>query len=451
MTDTAGIRFAYGFGPAHPPVPVRRLLNDLKKPDDMVSRFPVMTTSQALREGQAFRKAGKAAQAGDAAAQARYETLRMSLRNAVTSGLRSSVARMLDTQAPLRERLVWFWADHFTAAPDNLVLRAGAVSYVDEAIRPYVTGYFADMLKAVVRQPAMLSYLDQAVSFGPASPLAARTGRGLNENFARELLELHTMGAGSGYTQQDVRAAAELLTGLTVNPKTGFVFRPAGAQPGAETVLGRSYGSDKRARPGDIDAFLDDLAARPETARHIARKLAVHFVADTPPGSLVADLAESYSASGGNLMAVTRTLAEHPQTASAPLRKVRQPLEFIVSALRAFGLTGAQISTLPARDMRRMLVRPLAQMGQPFMRPPGPDGWPEAPSHWITPQGLAARISWSRALTGRLEDSVSDPRQFLEQVLPGIAGPDLRFAVPAAETRAEGITMVLVSSEFNRR
>lgn len=445
------IRFGYGPGPEAAPATPTDLLAGLSAPDRAASRYPVGSLAEALVLGQTLRLANRDAEAGVAGAEGRYDTARAELRRMAGLGIRAAFARIADTSSALRERLMWFWADHFTAHGTNLATRAVAPSYVDEAIRPHVTGRFGDMLRAVVRHPMMLFYLDQHVSVGPTSPAAARTGRGLNENLARELLELHTLGVGGGYVQADVRAAAELLTGLGIDPAQGFVFRPLAAEPGPETILGRSYGTGSAARLADIDAFLDDLALTPQTARHLASKLATHFVADAPPGELVEDLAQVYAATGGDLMALTQALVSHPLAARPVLAKVRPPMEFVGAAIVALGLTGDEIWAMPPADLRRFLAQPLAAMGQPFLRASGPDGWPEDAASWITPQALATRISWAAAVSDRLGPRAGDPRALLERTLGGLAGDALRFAVSAAETRAEGVALLLASAEFNRR
>ncbi|MEM8699790.1 MAG: DUF1800 family protein, partial [Pseudomonadota bacterium] len=175
------------------------------------------------------------------------------------------------------ERLASFWADHFSVTGKSLNRVLFVPAFEVEAIRPHIMGNFADMLVAVTRHPVMLDYLDQRVSVGPNSRAGRRREQGLNENLAREILELHTMGVGSSYAQADVRELAELLTGYTYHGETGaFRFVENRAEPGAETVLGRTYGRGKP-DPGEAEQALRDIAAHPETHRHLARKLAVHF------------------------------------------------------------------------------------------------------------------------------------------------------------------------------
>ncbi len=195
--------------------------------------------------------------------------------------MRTTFQRAIASRTGFRERLVAFWTDHFTVAANGPVLSALVPDLVENAIRPHVGGRFGDMLEAVTLHPAMLIYLNQVQSAGPNSVAGKRRGKGLNENLAREVLELHTLGVGAGYTQDDVRQLAELLTGLSVD-KSGFTFRSRIAEPGAEVVLGKRYGGGE-ASLGDIRAVLADIAVHPDTARHLARKLIVHFVGGEVP------------------------------------------------------------------------------------------------------------------------------------------------------------------------
>jgi len=445
------IKFGYGIGPSAGDIAHEDLLPGLLKRDRLVTQYPSLELTAALELGRAYQRTNRDRRQNVDGAEEAFNTARSDLHKAQLDGLRTALIRILESDAPLRERLTWFWTNHFTIAPQSPLIRATTLDYVDTAIRPNLTRSFSDMLKAVIRHPAMLVYLDQFRSVGPGSPLAEKTGRGLNENLARELLELHTMGAGSGYTQADVRAAAELLTGLWVFHKGGFGFRPNAAHPGPETVLGQSYGDDGPARLSDIDGFLEDLAMRPETADHLARKLVVHFMSDTPDPEYVADISSVYQDTGGNLKEVTRALLDHPKSKDTRLNKVKTPFEFIASALLAFGLRAQDLRDASDKDLRALVWRPLSQMGQPFMRANGPDGWPEAQGYWITPQGLARRISWGVRITQRLGARVTDPREFLDQTLGAVAGDKLRFAVSAAETHHDGIALVLASAEFNRR
>lgn len=449
--ESAAARF--GFGPVggrfHDPQGYRVAPGDAADP---LGRY---TTAAALAQVDALSEARRARNRGKAGAEAEFERIRAAIQRDFRDRAQVMIARAVDAgaagpAADFRERLVWFWTDHFAVAARRPRDRMLPVAFADEAIRPHVAGPFARLLRAATLHPAMLTYLDQTVSIGPGSRLGQRREAGLNENLARELLELHTLGAGSGYTQDDVRQLAELLTGLTTDRERGTIFDPRRAEPGAETVLGRRYGGDP-ARIEDIEALLDDLAADPRTARHIAAKLARHFVADDPDPAIAARLAAVWADTRGDLAAVANALAADPAVAAAPPAKVRRPFELVVAALRALGLDGAAVMALPGAAVQRRLIRALAGMGQPFLAPPGPNGFPEAEAAWITPQRLAARIDWAMTEPAALVRDLPDPREFalaaLGQGALGVVGA----AAAGAETRAEGVGLVLASPAFNRR
>ncbi len=431
--DRFAIRFGYGLPALSDPAA------PLAGPDRAVETWPGATLDEAGRVLRDYRAARKAKD--DAAIKAtRRKADALALK-----GAKATFARAIGSDDPVRERLVAFWADHFTTAPTNRIEVPLPGVLIDEAIRPHVTGRFADMLQAVITHPVMLIYLNQEASFGPTSPKGMRQKKGLNENLARELLELHTLGVGAGYAQTDVRALAELLTGLAVGPK-GFVFDARRAEPGAETVLGVRY-DGKGVAP--ILQALGDLAARPETAAHLARKLAVHFVADDPDPTLVAALEATWRDTDGDLLAVSSTLISHP--AAAIGAKARQPFDFLVAALHALGVGPQVIVALEPRQFKVMLLDPLEAMGQPFQRAPGPNGWPEREADWITPQGLAARITFAMQGPERLVRPLPDPRDFLRTALGDQADPALAWAVSAAESARDGVGLVLASPGFNRR
>lgn len=431
--DSFAIRFGYGL----PAAGIEPLLGH----DQAVSQWPGVALADFAPVLMAYRNARKA---GDETAQ---KAARRDADTLTLHGAKAAVMRAVGAKDAYRERLVAFWADHFSVAPMNRIEGALPDILVDNAIRPHVTGRFADMLKAVITHPAMLVYLNQEASFGPGSRKGQRQAKGLNENLARELLELHTLGVGAAYAQVDVRELAELLTGLAVGPE-GFLFDARRVEPGPETVLGVTYAGEGLA---PIQAVLEDLAARPETARHLARKLAVHFVSDTPDEALVLDLGAEFAKTGGDLRAVSLALAAHPAATEASAGKARQPFDFMMAALRALGVTPEDIASASPRDVKRLILDPLAAMGQPYRRPPGPDGWPESEAAWITPQGLAARIDWAMAAPERLVGKLPDPRDFLLTALAGRAGDALTWAVGAAESTRDGVGLVLASPEFNRR
>lgn len=425
------------------------LVAALSAPDALAAAFPRPGLGDALaffREGtKALRDVKK--NQNETTKQA-IEDAKRKVRLSHLASVQMAVARAVDATDGFRERLVRFWADHFTVRAKNRFQALFPGAFVDEAIRPNLAADFPTLLRAAVLHPAMLNYLDQSASVGPNSRIGKRQARGLNENLAREVIELHTLGVGSGYTQADVTQMAELLTGLTVSPEKGLVFRPDMAEPGAETVLGQVYDG---ARTAPIHAVLDDIALRPDTARHIARKLAVHFVADTPDPALVAAMADAFLATGGNLPAVYRAMFAQPAAWASPLVKARQPVDFLVAALRGLGVAGQDVAAMPTTEVGRAIYNPLAAMGQPWQQPRGPDGWPEADAFWITPQLLAARVTWAMREPARLRQTLPDPSAFAARVLGSAADGRTVWAAARAETLADGVGVVLASPGFNRR
>lgn len=452
MTTRKGIEaMRFGFGPKAGKLPALAPADQLNRNDPSPGRHPARSTAETLALHQGVRAKVRAMKAGTPEArELQREGARMHQAQALVH-LQVELARAIDAEDGYRERLVRFWSDHFTVRAKRQHERPLPTAFADEAIRPNLTAPFAQLLRAAVLHPAMLFFLDQTTSVGPESPFGQRRGSGLNENLARELLELHTLGVNGTYDQADVRQLAKLLTGLGVTNGDGMIFDPRRAQPGAETVLGRVYGSDRPARLEDVLAVLDDLATHPETASHLSRKLAVHFVSDTPTNAMVEDIAAIWVRSGGDLKAVSLALCTHPDAQSEVLAKARQPFDFVVAACRALDIDGAAIKALSARDLRRGFVAPLALMGQRWQEPGGPDGWEEATEHWITPQGLAARIDWAMRMPGRLRRKLPDARDFVDHALVDLAGPELRQLVARAEHNAEGVGLVLASPLFNRR
>lgn len=455
----AVIRFGSGLrprraGPAPPPVDAAALLAELAVPDPMPARFPVLSRAEAEALGVQVRPARRAAQAaktsGDPGPERAYRALQQQMRFANGRAAQMTLARAVDAGIGFRERLQQFWADHFATQARGAERGLMQQVYVEEAIRPHLAGRFPDMLKAAATHPMMLIYLDQTVSVGPNSK-AGRKGGGLNENLARETLELHTLGVGGSYGQADVRQLALLLTGLSWSYRNGWQFDAAKAEPGAETVLGEAYGGAVPADVSEIHAALEDLALHPDTGRHLARKLAVHFTSDDPDPGLVDSMAAAYAANGGALVPVYAAMLDHPAAWDSFGAKARQPFDFLAAALRALGVTGEQVASLNPGGVNNQLLGPLRAMGQPFAAPSGPDGWPEAASEWITPQGLAGRIEWAMKGPRHWAKPVPDPRRLLRAALDDAAGERLTWAVGRAETATEGAGLILASPDFNRR
>lgn len=356
--------------------------------------------------------------------------------------LTARTAAAIETETPFIERLVHFWSNHFTVSTAKPALYVAAVSYENEAIRPHVLGRFGAMLRAVVGHPAMLIYLDNAQSIGPDSRLGQRAERGLNENLAREVLELHTLGVDGGYHQADVRALAEILTGWSVaresEPDTGsFRYRPFIHQPGDKTLLGVTY--RENGQDEGIDA-LEALARHPSTARHVAMKLARHFIADDPPAASVDRLAETFQITDGDLGALAGVLVDLLDAIDDPLGKVRSPHDYIVAAMRAFD--GVEHSEKAVLSMRLL--------GQFPFNAPSPAGWPDRAEDWIGPDALMKRIDWAVAVGQRMPAFVNPVRIGQNTIWP-LASPESRFQVEAAPSVADGIALLLASPEFQRR
>ncbi|MDH3700753.1 MAG: DUF1800 domain-containing protein [Alphaproteobacteria bacterium] len=353
----------------------------------------------------------------------------------------------IDSEDPIRERLTVFWSNHFTVSARKPVLKALAGPFEREAIRPHVTGSFADMLLASTRHPAMLAYLDNLQSIGPNSPAGRRRNKGLNENLAREILELHTLGVNGGYGQPDVIALAKMLTGWSVGrgrrvTAGAFAFRAAAHEPGAKTFLGRRYGE---AGEEEAETALRAIARHPSTARHVAFKLARHFIADSPPERVVARLARVFLETEGDLAAMTRAVADADEAWADPLAKVKTPNDFVVSVMRAIGMR----MTRKDGDVRK-LIAPLRLMGQMPFRAPSPAGWPDEAAHWISPESVLKRAELSMMVARKIA-RVGNPEALLAETVGPVAGKALRRAVRAAPGRVDAIATILASSEFQRR
>jgi uncharacterized protein (DUF1800 family) len=360
------------------------------------------------------------------------------------------------SKTPLLERLVHFWANHFSVSVGKLGTQVTVGDHEFTAIRPHVLGRFGDMLEAATLHPAMLLYLDQFQSVGPNSPAQRRRAdrpnaqgpRGLNENLAREILELHTLGVHGGYTQADVTEFARALTGWTV-PGIGRADRfgeelPSGAmfvavahEPGARRVLGRSYpaGTADQAR-----AILRELALHPATARHVATKLARHFAGDTPPPSLVARLEADFLRTGGDLASLTRTLIEAPEAWEPAPVKFRTPFEWLVASLR---LTG--VESLPPRR----IVAALTQLGHVPWRAPSPAGYDDIAASWAGPDALLRRVE----LAGQIarDAAIEDVTARAEAAFPGALSDPTRTQIARAESGKQALALLLVSPEMLRR
>jgi len=349
----------------------------------------------------------------------------------------------LGAELGLVERLVWFWSNHFCVSADKGGVRSLCGAYEREAIRAHVLGRFADMLLAVESHPAMLVYLDNARSIGPDSVAGRNRGKGLNENLAREILELHTLGVRAGYTQDDVTSFAKVITGWTVfppkqNPERGgeFVFNPRMHEPGPQRVIGKSYA---QAGVEQGRAVLLDLARHPATAKHLAEKLARAFVVDAPPPALVERLARRFLDTDGDLRELTKTLVTAPEAWAAPRQKLKKPGEWIVAALRATGVTPPDI---------RPVLQAHNLLGEPLWRPSAPKGFPDDSAAWM--DGLAERLDIANQFARRVAPLV-DPEGAVDLALGPLASAETRQTVARAESRPQALALLLMAPEFLRR
>ena len=357
---------------------------------------------------------------------------------------RARIDAALRAEIGFVERLVWFWANHFCISADKGPgVRALAGAFEREAIRPHVLGRFADMLIAVETHPAMLRYLDNVRSIGPNSIVGRNRNAGLNENLAREILELHTLGVRSVYTQADVTSFARVITGWSVvpfqqDPQRGgeFVFNPRLHEPGAQSVIGRSY---RAAGMEQGLVVLRDLARHPATAKHVAQKIAIHFVSDTPPPAFVDRLAKRFLDTQGDLKELAKALVASTEAWDAPREKLKRPGEWIVGALRATGYAPPDV---------RPVVQAQNLLGEPLWRPPAPKGFSDATAAWM--DGLSQRLDIANQLSRRV-GSLVDPVDAIDMVLGPLASADTRRAVARAESRSQALTLLLMSPEFQRR
>ncbi len=358
------------------------------------------------------------------------------------------------TERPFVERVTQFWANHFAVSIDKQFLAGLAGSFEREAIRPRVLGSFSELLLAVESHPAMLLYLDNHLSVGPNSLAAQRGERrqaqrriGINENLAREIMELHTLGVGGGYTQTDVTAFAEVLTGWSIGDDRGrfaggvpgqFMFRSELHEPGAQGVLNTRYADTGI---GQGIAVLRDLARQQATARFIATKLVRHFVADDPPAAVVGRVAGAFTASEGDLPTVYRALFEASESWLQPLSKFKTPSDYIVSAYRGL--------SLPVEAGKGPLL-PFELLGQRTWAPGSPAGWPDRGADWDGASALIKRIEWADAVGARV-GSRRDAAQLAPQLLGANLSDATRTAVARAASAAQALTLLVASPEFMRR
>jgi uncharacterized protein (DUF1800 family) len=426
----AAIRFGLGVRLGEPP-PADPRAWLLAQTGPAAAPAPAVTAAAALQ-----------ARAEDTADRARDGAVPGAERRAqafIQDAMQAWARQRLLSATPFRDRLADFWMNHFTTSR-----RVGAASVLvgtleQEAIRPHLAGRFEDMLLAVVRHPAMLLYLDNASSVGPNSRFGSRSGRGLNENLAREVLELHTLSPAGGYTQGDVTQLARVLTGWSVEqrrPPLGFVFRAATHEPGGKAVLGRLFEEGEAAG----EAALRFLAVQPATHRHLAVKLARHFVADDPPPAAVRAIEGALRDTGGELGAAAQALVRLEAAWATPLAKLRTPQDFVLAACRGVALE-------PEREP--LVLQAMVALAQPLWAAPQPNGWPDQAASWAGPEALMRRAEWAYGLAARFPRL--EPRAVAEAVLGPLARAETAQAIARAGSVRDALTLLFASPEFQRR
>ncbi len=425
----------------------------------------------------------------------------------VTAQLQGAlVTRALVSERQLEEVLAGFWFNHFNVYSQKGAVRWMVPAYERDAIRPHVLGTFGDLVRATARHPAMLFYLDNWLSTRadlviPRGPNAGRAA-GLNENYARELMELHTLGVDGGYTQQDVTEVARAFTGWTIDrPREGggYLFRARAHDSGVKRVLGETIPAGGGEQDGE--RVIDILVRHPATARFISSKLARHFVSDEPPPALVERMAATFRTTGGDIRAVMTTLVSAPEfwSRDAYRAKIKTPFEVVTSAARALDVRLAPLTSatrvVAGRQRARAdtgggggleLAREVGRLGQPMYEAQPPTGYPDRAESWVNTGALLGRMNFALALahgrvggasvdlSGLLEgvdrtqpDHVLD--RLLAVVLHGAATPQTRAVLAAQlgspeitrttsddrvskDTDVEKLTaLVLGSPEFQRR
>jgi len=418
--------------------------------------------AQALELRRSVQAERKAVRDGDSALPpAQLQKVGQFLKPIYVSEVTARFGFAAGTDRPFLERLTQFWANHFAVSIDKQLLAGVAGSFEREAIRPHVLGNFSDLLLAAETHPAMLLYLDNHLSVGPNSQAARRREQrgterriGINENLAREILELHTLGVEGGYTQADVTTFAQAISGWSIGGENDgrrfarlggaqgkpgeFLFRDIFHEPGDRRLLGRSY-DQGGVRQGE--AILKDLAMRPQTARHVCSKLARHFVADDPPPALVKRMTEAWLDSRGSLPKVYEALIDSPEAWTQPSTKFKTPADYIYSSYRALGL--------PLRDKRRSL-QAFEALGQRNLQPGSPAGWPDTSADWDGSSALLKRIAWADAVAQRL-GSERNARDLAPQVLGATLSDETSKAIARAESAPQALTLLMAAPEFMRR
>ncbi|MBE9396335.1 DUF1800 domain-containing protein [Pontibacterium sp. N1Y112] len=415
------------------------------------SRRSLVERKAIFDEIRKLKRAGSGSGGISKSSDQQIKQLRRQARKITEQQLLQRFSYAQTTNTPFRERLVQFYSNHFTVScKGKNAISTACVGYENEAIRSRLNGHFGGMLNAVVKHPVMLTYLDNIRSIGPNSSAGKKRKVGPNENLAREILELHTLGVDGGYHQRDVIALANIITGWTVGGKRlakfgaepgAFFFSQRMHEPGAHRLMGKDY-LQEDVQQGQ--SALQDLSLHPSTARFVATKLARHFIADEPPEEAINLLTQTYLDTDGHLPTLHRALIEMDLIWQPSHRKFKTPYEYVLSILRVLPVSIAD------KRLSRSLSSGLESMGQVPFSASSPKGWPDTATHWTAPDALKKRIEWALAIG---LNSGIDPvfaNQTIEKLLP----PDsdtLRVAMSRAESPSQAIALLFASPDFQWR
>lgn len=367
-----------------------------------------------------------------------------------------TLTRSIESPHSFSWRLLDFFSNHFSVSAQGGLMTPLAPTLEREAIAPNLFGTFAGLLIAVEKHPAMLVYLDNEKSIGPDSRQAnylkknSKRTRGMNENLAREILELHTIGVNGGYQLEDIQELAKAITGWSVarpdkKEGHGFIFRKRAHQPDQRTVLGKKY-PDTGENQGE--AILRDLAMHPATARYVSWKLARHIISDQPPSDLVDAMKDRWLQTNGNLKEVLITLIQHPKSWQVEQQKLKTPREFLISVCRATDTLAPRKKN--TEQHHRMLVNTLTTMGHKPFGAGSPAGFADVSSAWDGSDALLTRIDWTNRWVESLKKRI-DPIELADRVLGQQLMGDSRTIINRAESRQQGLSLLLLSPEFMRR
>jgi uncharacterized protein (DUF1800 family) len=468
QAEIAVLRFGLGAKPGELALaadePRAWLMSQIRGPAPLAIDTPLAPSEQiftgllAARDERQKMKQESAAQSADA--KAAFNAIREAYQPHYRAQVLARAQSAALTSRPFAERLVHFWSNHFAVSADKGVVFGLAGTLENEAIRPHVGGRFVELLMAVEQHPAMIAFLDNQYSVGKDSMAAQFAGRfrgadakapkrqfGINENLAREILELHTLGVNGGYSQSDVTSFAQIITGWSIGGGKGrlaggvpgrFYFRDNLHEPGPKVFLGKTY-AEQGQRQGE--AVLADLARRPETANFIATKLVRHFIADDPPPPAVERVARAFLKGGGDLPSVYAALIESPEAWSAEARKFKTPQDFVFSTLRALNVSPNQPEEV---------IRTFDLLGQRQYTPGSPAGWPDTSKSWDGSDALMHRVLWASRVGAKYENGV-EPADLATASLGAYARPETLTALRRASSSGQAVALLLMSPEFQRR